>query len=117
MSGSKKNEVEVYISNFPNRTQSILNKIRELIISENKEIKESISYGMPAYKLYNKPVMYFAAYEHHIGIYATPNAHEAFKKELSGYKQGKGSVQFPLDQEIPYSLIEKMLKYNLKNKK
>jgi uncharacterized protein YdhG (YjbR/CyaY superfamily) len=110
-------KVEDYISKFPKKTQGILIKIRKLILETNKEIKESFSYGMPAYKFNNKPVIYFAAYEHHIGIYATPNAHEAFKKELSGYKQGKGSVQFPIDQEIPYALIEKMLKYNLENKK
>lgn len=106
--------VENYINQFPKKTQDILNKIRSLILENSKEITESISYGMPAYKLNNKPVIYYAAYEHHIGIYATPNAHDAFKKELNQYKQGKGSVQFPLDQEIPYALIEKMLKYNLK---
>ena len=106
-------EIKEYISKFPKKTQNILNKIRKLILSTDKKIIESISYGMPAYKFKKKPVMYFAAYENHIGIYATPNAHEAFKKELSEYKQGKGSVQFPLEREIPYNLIEKMLKFNL----
>ncbi len=106
-------EIKEYISRFPKKTQSILNKIRKLILSADKNIIESISYGMPAYKFKKKPVMYFAAYENHIGIYATPNAHEEFKKELSEYKQGKGSVQFPLEREIPYGLIEKMLTYNL----
>lgn len=109
----KEDEVESYISKFPKSTQIILKKIRKLILQSHREIEESISYGMPAYKFKKKPVMYFAAYECHIGIYATPNAHDAFKKELKNYKQGKGSVQFPLDEEMPYALIEKMLNFNL----
>ena len=55
--------------------------------------------------------MYFAAYKNHIGFYATPTGHEEFKKELSVYKQGKGSVQFPLKDEIPYQLIRKIVKF------
>ncbi len=112
-----KNDIDDYIIKYPKSTQVILNKIRKLIQSTNKEIIESFSYGMPAYKFNKKPVMYFAAYEHHIGIYATPNAHTAFKKELKAYKQGKGSVQFPLDKEMPYDLIREMLLFNIENSK
>ncbi len=110
----KEDEVENYISKFPKSTQIILKNLRKLILEYHQEIVESMSYGMPAYKFKKKPLMYFAAYDHHIGIYATPNAHEAFKKELKNYKQGKGSVQFPLNEEIPFGLIEKMLEFNIK---
>jgi uncharacterized protein YdhG (YjbR/CyaY superfamily) len=72
---------------------------------------ESISYGMPAYKLNGKPLMYFAAYARHIGIYATPYSHEAFADELAAYKQGKGSVQFPLDRPLPVALIRRMIEH------
>ena len=68
---------------------------------------------MPAYKLNKKPLVYFAAFKAHIGFYATPSGHEAFKEELSKYKQGKGSVQFPLDQPIPYDLIVRMVKFRV----
>jgi uncharacterized protein YdhG (YjbR/CyaY superfamily) len=112
-----KNDIDDYIIKYPKSTQVILNKIRKLIKATNKEIIESFSYGMPAYKFNKKPVMYYAAYEHHIGIYATPNAHKAFKKELKEYKQGKGSVQFPLDKEMPYDLIREMLLFNIENTK
>ena len=68
---------------------------------------------MPAYKLNKKPLVYFAAFKNHIGFYATPTGHSEFKNELSLYKQGKGSVQFPLNQKIPYQLIEKIVKFRV----
>lgn len=98
--------VDEYISKYPKNTQIILTKIREIFKKAAPNAIESISYGMPAYKTFGKPLVYFAAYEHHVGFYATPTGHEEFKKELSQYKQGKGSVQFPIDLEMPYQLME-----------
>ena len=102
-----------YISKFPAATQEILHKIRNIITETAPEAEESISYGMPAYKLLKKPLVYFAGYEKHIGFYATPSGHSAFQEELSKYLQGKGSVQFPLNQPIPYSLIEKIVRFRI----
>lgn len=107
------NEIDQYILQFPEETRDILNKIRALIKENVPDAIESIAYGMPAYKLNKKPLVYFAAYKTHIGFYATPSGHEAFKEELSKYKQGKGSVQFPLDQPIPYDLIVRMVKFRV----
>jgi uncharacterized protein YdhG (YjbR/CyaY superfamily) len=103
------NSVEEYIELFAAEVQLTLNKIREIVLTIVPEVVESISYGMPAYKLNKKPLIYFAAFKNHIGLYATPDGHKAFEKELAGYKQGKGSVQFPLNQEMPYSLIEEII--------
>lgn len=107
------NEIDQYILQFPEETRDILNKIRALIKENVPNAIESIAYGMPAYKLNKKPLVYFAAYKTHIGFYATSSGHEAFKEELSKYKQGKGSVQFPLDQPIPYDLIVRMVKFRV----
>ena len=52
--------------------------------------------------------------KNHIGFYATPSGHAEFQVALSKYKQGKGSVQFPLDQPIPYQLIERIVKFRVK---
>ncbi|MBU2018002.1 MAG: DUF1801 domain-containing protein, partial [Bacteroidetes bacterium] len=93
--------------------QEILRNIRTLIKSIAPDVEELIAYGMPAYKFNKKPLVYFAAFKNHIGFYATPSGHEEFQHELSKYKQGKGSVQFPLDQEIPYQLIEKIVKFRV----
>ncbi|MBV2165730.1 MAG: DUF1801 domain-containing protein [Kaistella sp.] len=109
------NETEKYIAQFPENVQDILNEIRQIILEEAPEVTEKIAYGMPGFYLNKKPLVYFAAYKNHIGFYATPTGHEEFKRELSVYKQGKGSVQFPLKDEIPYQLIHKIVKFR-KNK-
>lgn len=85
--------------------------MRDLILKNAPGAEESISYGMPAYKIKGKALVYFAGYKKHIGFYATPTGHEAFKDALSIYKQGKGSVQFPLKQNLPVALIEKIVQF------
>ena len=103
--------VEEYIQSFPQDVQEILQKIRTIIKENVPEVSEQVSYGMPAYKLYGKPLVYFGAYKYHIGFYATPSGHAEFSKELSLYKQGKGSVQFPFHEAIPFDLISRMVKF------
>ena len=104
----KPQSVDEYITSFPPETQKILSQIRDIIKIEAPNAVESISYGMPAYKLNGKPLIYFAGYEKHIGLYATPTGHDAFKEEFSRYKTGKGSVQFPLSEPMPLDLIKKV---------
>lgn len=106
--------VDEYIQTFPKNVQLLLEKIRLIIIKNAPETSESISYGMPAYKTNGKALVYFAGYKNHIGFYATPTGHAEFADELSNYKQGKGSVQFPLDQPIPYDLIEQIVIFRIK---
>lgn len=103
--------VEDYIANFPENIQEKLNLMRKTIVENAPEAVESIAYGMPAYKLNKKPLVYFGGFAKHIGLYATPSGHEKFKKELATYKQGKGSVQFPNDQPLPIELIAEIVKF------
>jgi uncharacterized protein YdhG (YjbR/CyaY superfamily) len=101
-----------YIATFPEDVQDRLEQVRQTIKAAAPEATEGIAYQMPAYKL-NGPLVYFAAFKNHIGFYATPSGHEAFVEELSKYKQGKGSVQFPLDEPLPLELIERMVKFRV----
>ena len=107
-------DTDKYISGFPAEVQEIMRQIRSLIRIAAPEAIESIAYGMPAYKTHGKPLVYFAGFKNHIGFYATPTGHEQFSDELSGYKQGKGSVQFPLDKPMPYDLIKRMVEFRVK---
>jgi len=106
--------IDEYIKTFPNDFQSILEKMRQTIKKAAPEAVETISYQMPTFKLNGKNLVHFAAFKNHIGFYPIPSGIEAFKKELSSYKQGKGSVQFPIDKPIPYDLVEKIVKYRVK---
>lgn len=105
--------VDEYIGSFPVEVQELLKQVRKTIREAAPEAEESISYGMPAYKLFKKPLVYFAGFERHIGFYATPTGHSQFAKELSAYKHGKGSVQFPLDKPIPLDLISRITKFKV----
>lgn len=105
--------VEDYIATFPEVVQTKLHQIRQIIIENAPEAIESISYGMPAYKVNKKPLVYFAGYAKHIGFYATPTGHEKFKQQLAQYKQGKGSVQFPLNEPLPVDLIKEIVQFRL----
>ncbi len=107
----KMNEIDKYIEQFPPDVQEAMLKIRGIILKEVPEAEERLGYGIPGYYLNKKPLVYFAGYKSHIGFYATPNGHEQFADELSVYKQGKGSVQFPLGPEIPFDLILKIVKF------
>jgi uncharacterized protein YdhG (YjbR/CyaY superfamily) len=110
-------DIDSYIASFPAEVQEILERIRATIHKAAPEATETISYAIPTFSLQGKHLVHFAAFKHHIGFYATPGGHEAFEKELSGYKQGKGSVQFPLDQPMPLSLISRIVKFRVKETK
>lgn len=105
--------VDEYIKTFPEDVQIILEKIRQTIRKVAPEAAEAISYGIPTFKLKGRDLVYFAAWKNHIGFYPMPSAAKAFKKELSEYKQGKGSVQFPVDKPIPYDLVKKIVIFEL----
>ncbi len=107
------NNVDDYIAGFSKEIQHKLLQIRQIIKENAPDSTESISYGMAAYKLHRKPLVYFGGFAKHIGFYATPTGHEKFSNELSKYKQGKGSVQFPLEHPLPIGLIAKMVKFRV----
>ncbi|WP_440960101.1 iron chaperone [Paenibacillus nitricinens] len=104
--------IDDYISKFPPELQEILNTIRKVIKEAAPDAKEKISYQMPTFALHGN-LVHFAAFKNHIGFYPTPNGIEAFREELSVYKGAKGSIQFPLNQPMPYELISKIVKFRV----
>ena len=110
---NNKTTIDAYIKTFPQNVQEILEKVRQIIHKEAPEAVEAISYGMPTFKLNGKNLVHFAGWKEHIGFYPTPSGIEKFKKELSHYQGAKGSIQFPLNQPIPYDLITQIVKYRI----
>jgi len=105
--------IDEYISTFPSNIQNILKKMRQTIRECAPGAEETISYQIPTFKL-NGNLVYFAAFKDHISFFPTSSGREAFKKELSMYKGGRGTVQFPMDKPIPYNLVQKIVKYRVK---
>lgn len=114
MEKNRFSNVDEYINSFPKELTPLLRQIRQVIKQAAPQADEAISYGMPAYKLKGKPLVYFAAFKNHIGFYATPTGHSEFAKELAHYKQGKGSVQFPLAEPMPLDLISSIVAFRVK---
>lgn len=106
------NNVDQYIGMFPESTQKLLKQLRATIKKAAPKAIELISYQMPAYK-HHGMLVFFAAYKNHIGLYPVPRTHELFKKDLAGYKGGKGTVQLPLDKPLPLKLITKIVKFRV----
>lgn len=114
MEGSKitYESIDEYILEFTPEVQEILKTLRKVIKESAPEAEEKISYKMPTFVLHGN-LVHFAAFKNHIGFYPVPSGIDAFKQELSSYKQGKGSVQFPLDKPLPYELISKLVKFRV----
>jgi uncharacterized protein YdhG (YjbR/CyaY superfamily) len=102
--------IDDYIAGFPEEVQAILEKVRTTVREAAPGAEEAIKYQMPTFTL-NGNLVHFAAFRKHIGFYPVPTGIEKFRKELSAYQCGKGSVQFPLDRPIPYGLIERIVKF------
>ena len=105
--------IDEYIHLFPADVQTLLNQVRRTIREAAPEAEETINYQMPTFTLHGN-LVHFAAFKNHIGFYPTPTGIEAFKEELSPYKGAKGSVQFPIDQPMPLSLIRRIVEYRVK---
>jgi uncharacterized protein YdhG (YjbR/CyaY superfamily) len=105
--------IDRYIASFPEEVQKLLERVRSTIREAAPDAEETINYGIPTFTLKGN-LVHFAAFKNHIGFYPAPSGIEKFKNELSVYKGAKGSVQFPLDQPIPFDLISRITKFRVK---
>ena len=104
--------IDEYIARFPADVQEKLTKLRATIRAAAPDAGEKISYQMPTFTLAGN-LVHFAAYKNHIGFYPAPSGIEKFQKELAVYKGAKGSVQFSLDQPIPYDLVREIVAFRV----
>lgn len=107
------NTVDEYLQSFPPPAKAALENIRKTIKTAAPKAEELISYGIAGYK-YHGMLIYFAGFTNHVSVYPAPRTAAPFKKELAGYKGGKGTVQFPLDKPIPLDLVKRIVKYRMK---
>ena len=105
--------MDEYIAQFPKNVRDVLEELRQVIKESAPNAEETIDYGIPTFK-FNGNLVHFAAFKNHIGFYPTPSGIEAFKKELTTFKQSKGTVQFPLDKPIPFDLVKRIVKFRVK---
>jgi uncharacterized protein YdhG (YjbR/CyaY superfamily) len=99
--------IDEYIASFPADIQSRLSEIRSIVSQVAPEAEETISYQIPAYKLDGKILMYFAGWREHVSVYPIPPGDDEFLAQLAGYRHGKGTARFALDQPLPGDFIER----------
>ncbi|HEX7543968.1 MAG TPA: DUF1801 domain-containing protein [Candidatus Limnocylindrales bacterium] len=105
--------IDEYIAGFPAETQKVLREMRELIRASAPDATETISYAIPTFDLNGRHLVHFAGYARHLGFYPIPTGIEAFKKDFEPYKQGRGSVQFPLSRPLPADLIRRVVEFRV----
>lgn len=101
--------IDEYIAEFSPAVQEILEKIRRVVRGAAPDAQEAISYQMPTFKL-KGVLLHFAAFKNHIGIYPPIRGDAALEEAVAPYAGEKGNLRFPLDQPIPYGLIERIAK-------
>jgi uncharacterized protein YdhG (YjbR/CyaY superfamily) len=114
MTAIKPRNIDEYIARFPKNTQRVLQQIRATIKKAAPRAEETISYSIPTFTLNKTYLLYFAGYKKHVSLYPAPSGNEAFEKEISVYRSGKGPVQFSLEKPLPLNLIAKIVKYSIK---
>lgn len=105
--------VDEYIARFPPEVRTKLEKLRQTIHDAASGISEKVSYQMPAFERQGI-LVWFAAFQKHIGFFPTAEGVAAFKKKLGRFATSKGTVQFPLDAEPPYGLVKDIVKHRVR---
>jgi uncharacterized protein YdhG (YjbR/CyaY superfamily) len=109
----KPEDIDSYISRFPAEIQATLEKVRATIRRAAPEAMETISYMMPSFKQHGI-LVHFAAWKGHIGLYPPISGDKALEKAARRFAGPKGNLQFPLDEPIPYDLIERLVKLRVR---
>ena len=112
MKMGKLKTMDEYIDAAPPKTQAKLRQMRACIRSAAPGAREELKWSMPAF-VGTKILVMFAGFKNHIGFFPTPGPIKVFANELSKYKTGKGSIQFPLDQRLPLTLIKKITRFRV----
>ena len=105
--------VDDYIAGFPAHVRKKLEAIRKTIHRVAPGTTERVSYGIPTFDLDGRPLVYFAGFRKHVSVYPAPRGYPEFREELSAYKGGKGTVQFPLDEPSPHDLIRRIVEFRM----
>lgn len=106
-------EVSKYIASFPKETQTILNEIRATIKNMYPDAVEGISYKIPAYKINDKYLIYFAGWKNHISLYPIPKGTNEYQEQIKKYIAGKGTLKFSLNEKLPINIIKDTIKFRV----
>src|SRR5438270_9839496 len=108
--------IDDYIDTFPVSVQTILEKVRQTIRETVPDAKEKIAYGIPNFELKDINLISFAGWKNYISIYPIPAGDKAFQRNIQQYRKAKSTLQFPLEEPIPFELIHQTATFLKKEK-
>jgi uncharacterized protein YdhG (YjbR/CyaY superfamily) len=112
MTATEFDTVQEYLDSFPDDTKRVLRRVQQSVRSVIPDSDEVISYGIPTFRLEGRPVVHVAGWQKHVSLYPAPDVEDTdpdLAAALTPYRSGKGTLKFPLDEPVPYELIERVV--------
>ena len=102
--------IDEYLASVNANHRDALQKIREAIHAVAPNAEECISYGIPAFRLNGRSLVFFGAWANHCALYPGSSAMKEFRNELRDFQTSKGTLRFSPDNPLPVALVKKLVK-------
>ncbi len=109
--GRKPNAIDEYLAGVNTDQRVALEKLRKTIRAVAPKVEECISYGIPAFRLNGRSLVFFGAWANHCALYPGSSATlKKFRNDLKGFQTSKGTIRFSPDKPLPLALVKKLVK-------
>ena len=115
---AKARTVADYLARTPPAGRRALKQLRTAIKAAAPGITERISYRIPTFELDGRYLLYIAAFKKHVSVYPVTSGMVArYGKAIAPYRAGRGTLRFSLDARIPASLVAKLAKVRVQERR